>query len=93
MFECLDKLRRSFVPGSIEFVYVFGRRVGRSDYEKVVRSKRMTSVAEHTSAKVVRCFDRTAALGIKVCTILDQACHTWGERRGEARNRGQERTL
>lgn len=34
MFECLDKLRRSFVPGSIEFVYVFGRRVGRSDYEK-----------------------------------------------------------
>jgi len=41
---------------------------------KVVRSKRITSVALHASAKVVRCFDRTAAFGMRVWTMLDQAC-------------------
>lgn len=40
---------------------------------KVVRSKRTTSVAPHASARVVRCFERTDALGIRVCTIRDQA--------------------
>lgn len=39
----------------------------------VVRSKRITSVALHALAKVVRCFARMLALGIRVCTILDQA--------------------
>lgn len=40
---------------------------------KVVRSKRMTSVALHASAKMVRCLESTAALGMSVCTMLDQA--------------------
>lgn len=38
-----------------------------------MRSKRMTSVALHASAKVVKCFVRIAAFGISVCTIRDQA--------------------
>jgi hypothetical protein len=40
---------------------------------KVVRSKRMTSVALHAFATVERCLDRIAALGIRVWTIFDQA--------------------
>ena len=40
---------------------------------KVVRSKRMTSVALHACASVVRCLERTAALGMRVCTIRDHA--------------------
>lgn len=40
---------------------------------KVVRSKRMTSVALQASANVVKCRVSTAALGIKVCTMLDHA--------------------
>lgn len=39
----------------------------------VVRSKRITSVALHAVATVERCFERIAALGIRVCTIFDQA--------------------
>lgn len=39
----------------------------------VVRSKRMTSVALHASAKVVKCFESIAAFGMRVCTILDHA--------------------
>lgn len=39
----------------------------------VVRSKRMTSVALHASAKVVRCLLSIAAFGMRVCTIRDQA--------------------
>lgn len=41
--------------------------------KNVVRSKRMTSVALHASAKVVKCFESMAALGIRVCTMLDHA--------------------
>jgi hypothetical protein len=40
---------------------------------KVVRSKRITSVALQAAAKVERCLDRIAALGIRVCTIFDHA--------------------
>lgn len=40
----------------------------------VVRSKRMTSVALHARASVVRCLDKTAALGMRVWTIRD---HAW----------------
>ena len=40
---------------------------------KVVRSNRMTSVAEQISAKVVRCLVRTAALGMIVWTMRDHA--------------------
>lgn len=40
---------------------------------KVVRSKRMTSVALHAPAKVVKCFESTAAFGMRVCTMLDHA--------------------
>lgn len=40
---------------------------------KVVRSKSMTSVALHAWAKVERCVERMLALGMRVCTILDQA--------------------
>ena len=39
----------------------------------VVRSKRTTSVAPHASARVVRCLERTEALGIRVWTIRDHA--------------------
>lgn len=39
----------------------------------VVRSKRMTSVALHAWAKVVRCLARILALGMRVWTIFDQA--------------------
>ncbi len=39
----------------------------------VVRSKRTTSVAPHASARVVRCFERTEAFGIRVWTIRDHA--------------------
>lgn len=52
---------------------------------KVVRSKRMTSVALHASAKVVRCFERTDALGMRVWTMLDQA---WGESVVRRKNSG-----
>ena len=45
---------------------------------KVVRSKRMTSVAEHALAKDVRCFERTAAFGMRVRTMLDHACQSCG---------------
>ena len=41
---------------------------------KVVRSNRMASVALQACANVVRCFDRTAAFGMIVWTILDHAC-------------------
>jgi hypothetical protein len=40
----------------------------------VVRSKRITSVALHALAKVVRCFARMLALGMRVCTMFDHAC-------------------
>lgn len=40
---------------------------------KVVRSKRITSVALQASAKVVKCLVRTAAFGISVWTMLDHA--------------------
>jgi len=40
---------------------------------KVVRSKRMTSAALQAAAKVVRCLERIAAFGMRVCTMLDQA--------------------
>lgn len=40
----------------------------------VVRSKRITSVALHASAKVVRCFESTVAFGMRVWTMLD---HAW----------------
>ena len=40
---------------------------------KVVRSKRMTSVALQASANVVRCLVSMAAFGIRVWTMLDQA--------------------
>lgn len=40
---------------------------------KVVRSKRMTSVALHAVATVERCLERIAALGIRVWTIFDHA--------------------
>ena len=52
---------------------------------KVVRSKRMTSVALQASAKVVRCFVRIAALGISVCTMRDHAyaAHTINTQRIE----------
>ena len=40
---------------------------------KVVRSKRMTSVALQAAANVERCLERIAALGIRVCTIFDHA--------------------
>jgi hypothetical protein len=40
---------------------------------KVVRSKRMTSVALHAAATVERCLERIAAFGIRVCTIFDHA--------------------
>ena len=40
---------------------------------KVVRSKRITSVALHAAANVDKCLDRMAAFGIKVCTIFDHA--------------------
>ena len=46
----------------------------------VVRSKRTTSVALQASAKVLRCFDRTEALVMRVCTMLDhdyQSRLTW----------------
>lgn len=39
----------------------------------VVRSKRITSVALQASAKMLRCLLRTAAFGIRVWTMLDQA--------------------
>jgi hypothetical protein len=39
----------------------------------VVRSKRTTSVALQASAKVVKCLERTVALGMRVCTMLDHA--------------------
>lgn len=39
----------------------------------VVRSKRMTSVALHASASLTRCFVRTEAFGMRVCTMRDQA--------------------
>ena len=41
--------------------------------KNVVRSKRITSVALHASAKVVRCLESTAAFGMRVWTILDHA--------------------
>ncbi len=41
---------------------------------KVVRSNRMASVALQAWAKVVRCFDRTAAFGMMECTMRDHAC-------------------
>ena len=41
---------------------------------KVVRSNRMASVALQACTNVVRCFDKTAAFGIMVWTILDHAC-------------------
>lgn len=40
---------------------------------KVVRSNRTTSVALHTAARVVKCFESTEAFGISVCTICDHA--------------------
>lgn len=40
---------------------------------KVVRSKRMTSVALQALANTFRCRESTLALGIKVWTIFDQA--------------------
>lgn len=40
---------------------------------KVVRSKRITSVALQAAANVERCFVRIAALGIRVCTTFDHA--------------------
>lgn len=40
----------------------------------VVRSNRIASVALHARAKVVRCFESTAAFGMMVCTICDHAC-------------------
>ena len=40
---------------------------------KVVRSNKMTSVALHAAATILRCLLRTSALGIRVWTILDQA--------------------
>jgi len=43
---------------------------------KVVRSKRMTSAALQAAAKVVRCLERIAAFGMRVCTMLDQAWRT-----------------
>jgi len=41
---------------------------------KVVRSNRMASVALQACTNVVKCFDKTAAFGITVWTILDHAC-------------------
>jgi len=41
---------------------------------EVVWSNRMASVALQAWANVVRCLDRTAALEMAVCTILDHAC-------------------
>lgn len=40
---------------------------------KVVRSKRMTSVALQAAASLSRCFVSTDAFGMRVCTICDQA--------------------
>ena len=40
---------------------------------KVVRSKRMTSVAEHAVASLSRCFVRMEAFGMRVWTIWDHA--------------------
>lgn len=40
---------------------------------KVVRSKRITSVALHAAATVERCSERIVAFGIRVCTIFDHA--------------------
>lgn len=40
---------------------------------KVVRSKRMTSVAPQAREKIFRCLDSKAALGMRVWTMLDQA--------------------
>lgn len=45
----------------------------------VVRSNNTTSVALHASAKMVRCFERTAAFGIRVCTIRDHAYRHCGQ--------------
>ena len=39
----------------------------------VVRSKRTTSVALHAEASLARWRDRTDALGMSICTILDHA--------------------
>jgi hypothetical protein len=41
---------------------------------KVVRSKRITSVAPQACAKMARCFERMDALGMRVWTMLDHAC-------------------
>ena len=41
---------------------------------KVMRSNRMASMALQACANVVRCFDRTAAFGVIVWTILNHAC-------------------
>ena len=40
---------------------------------KVVRSNRITSVAEHAFANEVRCLESTAAFGTRVRTMLDHA--------------------
>jgi hypothetical protein len=52
--------------------------------KNVVRSKRITSVALHASAKVVKCLESTAAFGMRVWTILDHAC---GEHQHRTRRR------
>jgi len=72
---------------------------------KVVRPNRMASMALQACTNVVRCFDKTAAFGIMVRTILDHACacqsrHAkWKGIKGEERrertrdNTGGRRTL
>src|SRR6266850_1837334 len=43
---------------------------------KVVRSNGMASVAPQAWVNVVRCLDRTVALEMMVCTIIDHASDT-----------------
>lgn len=51
-----------------------GERLDVAMTRKVVRSKRMTSVALQLRAKVVRWRVRISALGMMVWTIRDHAC-------------------
>src|SRR6267142_3843256 len=59
---------------------------------KVVRSNRMASVALRAWANVVTFLNRTAALGMMVCTTLDRACACQSRRaeRSEERRVGKE---
>ena len=71
--ESVPLVCREDAPEDTDAVGGGGGGVEVAITRNVVRSKRTTSVALQAEASLARCRDNTDALGMSVCTILDQA--------------------